>query len=117
MPRSTPSGESESRMKRRPNRGTLQDRLANLSGETKGPAEPRLIFNAREVLAAIEVMVSEGGALLFGTTSDGGVLTVTTYLGKDKHTNYVGSREQWLELYYSIVDDEVPSELEGEGSE
>lgn len=113
MPRLTAVPDDESRMKRRPSRGTLADRLGGLAGVTKGPAEPRLIYNAKELLAIIEVMNGEGGAILFGTTSDGGVLTVTTYLGKDKHTNYVGSREQWLELYYGVVDDEVPPELEG----
>lgn len=110
-----PMQDPMSRGKRKPNGNAtpLAERIAGLAAQTHGPAEPKLIYNPRELFALVETMNAASGAVLFGTTSDGGVLTVTTYLGDDKSIHYIGNREKWLEVFTALVDSEIPSQLEG----
>lgn len=81
----------------------LKERLSKRSLAGAAPALPQDIYTPQEIMDAVSAMNADGGAILFGVTSDGGVLTVILYLGDYREASYIRYREEWLELLAEIL--------------
>lgn len=67
------------------------------------PVHPYEVWRPKEMFDLVDSYIADQGAVLFGTTRDGGVLVVTPYLDGKGEPEYIHNRTEWLQLLMELI--------------
>lgn len=81
----------------------LRSRQKKRAERVTSPVHPYEVFRPKEMFDLVDSYVAEQGAVLFGTTRDGGVLTVICYLDGKGEPEYIHNRQEWLRLLEELI--------------
>lgn len=81
----------------------LRARAKKRRERTSTPVHPYEVWRPKEMFDLVDYFVADQGAVLFGTTRDGGVLTVICYLDGKGEPEYIHNRAEWLSLLEELT--------------
>jgi len=89
-------------------RGSAVSRLRKLASAGQVERDPVTLGSLGITAAALEqlvqLVIEEGGAVMFGRTSDGGALCLTIYVDDTKSKQYLTDQADWVALMSALVD-------------
>lgn len=99
-----PSAEEIARGAKRPTKKTDKSTRFDQLKARSGGVVDITAQDVRVLGGAVQAVVGDGGAIMFGMTSDGGALVVTLYEGDDRKKEYLHGHEEIEQFLMGVIE-------------